>query len=373
MEERKIEIPCNRKVRDYNIANMKNLCGLSIGSAYELLRRNGTLPGAESVTMLKRITELVKLIDGFSFPKSVPVRAVDERHMWQFRERWKKHLQTIQNKLAGESKPVYLADAVNKVLTRRKSKIKCSRIHLMWHLDLQGEEHMKPEEIATAITKFGVSDWSQVRPLANNSKYVVTVGEDGAVEFDQEEFLRLVEFIYEVPSLKNPDGLIDKLKNDIKILQEFLRSCQSDPVTYDYHSVYNDILARLQTAPKQKTRKRPTITDAESSGIIQNEAQLPELADQMTAKETKYERLMGILKNKAGTDTYGLNAIADIENDARKACELPDIDFENMLTDVETTLASEPHVTAAFSVIRNAVRIHSQKTLLPGATLVKQE
>ena len=35
MEEKRIEIPCNKKVRDYTVNNLKKLCGLTVSRAYE--------------------------------------------------------------------------------------------------------------------------------------------------------------------------------------------------------------------------------------------------------------------------------------------------------------------------------------------------
>ena len=54
MEEMKIEIPCNRKVRDYTLSQLKTLTGLSISRAYELMRETGSLPVAESSNIMKR-------------------------------------------------------------------------------------------------------------------------------------------------------------------------------------------------------------------------------------------------------------------------------------------------------------------------------
>lgn len=255
MEEKRIEIPCNKKVRDYTVNNLKKLCGLTVSRAYEQFIERGTLSVEESTAPDIRIEQLIKLINRFTIPKSVPVRPVDKRHMEQFRERWKKHLESLAVNNAADSKPVYLIDAVNRILKRRKSRIRCTRIHLMWHLDLQGEDHMIPEEIATAITKFGLSDWSVVRPLAENSKYNIRISGNSTKEIEQEEFLKAIEFIYQVPNFHVDEGMKEKILNDIKVLQDFLKDNKEAPKTYDYDAVWKKYTAKLQTAPASRKRK----------------------------------------------------------------------------------------------------------------------
>ena len=255
MEEKRIEIPCNKKVRDYTINNLKKLFGLTVSHAYEQISEKGKLSVEGSNALDKRIEQLLKLIDKFTIPKSVPVRPVDKRHMQQFRERWEEHLKKLPSNDTAEAKPVYLIDAVNKILKRRKSNIQCTRIHMMWHLDLQGEQHMTPEEIATAITKFGVSDWSDVRPLVNNSNYLIRICGNGTNEIDQEEFLKSIEFIYQIPNYQVDESIKEKILNDIKVLQDFLKEKEEAPKTYDYKAVWEKYIAKLQTAPASRKRK----------------------------------------------------------------------------------------------------------------------
>ncbi len=255
MEEKRIKIPCNKKVRDYTINNLKKLCGLTVSRAYEQFIEKGAISVEESLAPDNRIEQLIKLINRFTIPKSVPVRPVDKRHMEQFRERWKKHLESLPVNNAADSKPVYLIDAVNRILKRRKSRIQCTRIHLMWHLDLQGEDHMLPEEIATAITKFGLSDWSDVRPLIDNSQYNIRISGNGTKEIEQEEFLKAIEFIYQIPNFHVDEGMKEKILNDIKVLQDFLKDKEKNPETYDYEAVWKKYTAKLQTAPASRKRK----------------------------------------------------------------------------------------------------------------------
>ena len=51
---KKIEIECNRKVRDYVCCQIKSLTGLSVGEAYELMKKDGCLPVTESANILKQ-------------------------------------------------------------------------------------------------------------------------------------------------------------------------------------------------------------------------------------------------------------------------------------------------------------------------------
>lgn len=253
MEKVKKKIPCNRKVREYTIRQLKDLTGLSISNVYELLKENGSLPVAESSDIIKRGRQLLKMIDSFKFPASIPIRLVDDRHMLQFRERWAKYLQEQLKKVVGASKPVSLVDEVNKMLKRRKSSITCTRVHLMWYLDMFGMENMTPESIAAAITKFGVSDWSKVQPLENNAKYTICLSSD-IDEIDPEEFTRMVEFIWAIPRPKIQDDMLEKLENDIKVMQEFNKLWESSPSTYDYKKIFEEYVSRLKTLPPSKKR-----------------------------------------------------------------------------------------------------------------------
>lgn len=250
---KKIEIACNRKVKKYTVNQVKSLTGLNVGQTYELLKKEGCLPVAEYANILKCGKKLKDMIDTFSFPASVPVRPVDERHLWQFTERWKKHLQELLDKLTSSSKPIYLADEVNKQLKKRKSSIQCSRVHLIWYLDLYGDEKISPETIAAAITKFGVSDWSKVQPLKNNAKYVLHLTDESA-EVDNDEFIRLVEFIWNIAKPKNQSNLIEMIQNDLKVLDDFRKLWESAPTTYDYKKIFEDYVSRLQTLPPSKKR-----------------------------------------------------------------------------------------------------------------------
>jgi len=250
---KKIEIECNRKVRDYVCSQVKLLTGLNVGQAYVLLKKDGCLPLAESANILKRGKKLMGMINAFKFPASIPVRPVDERHMWQFTERWKKHLQGILDKQVSASKPVYLVDEVNKQLKRRKSSIRCSRVHLIWYLDMYGDQDMRPEAIATALIKFGVTDWSNVQPLKENAKYAFTIADED-IDINRTEFIDLVEFIWVIPTPKAQKNIIEMIRNDIKVLDDFANLWKSAPITFDYKKMFEQYVSRLQTLPPSKKR-----------------------------------------------------------------------------------------------------------------------
>ena len=310
MEEMKIEIPCNRKVREYTTRQVKALTGLTVSRAYELLRETGSLPVNESSDVIKRGRQLLKLINTFKFPSSIPVRPVDDRHMWQFRERWAKYLQGQLDKVVGSSKPVYLVDEVNKQLKRRKSNITCIRIHLMWYLDVYGEDNMTPESIATAIIKFGVSDWSQVQPLVNNSKYSLVLAGD-VDNIDQEEFAQMVEFIWLVPKPKIQVDLLSKFENDIKVMQEFYKLWESSPTTYDYKKIFEEYVCRLQTLPPSKKRvSHRTVT--------------------------RYNEVISFLQDLTGGDYFAKKRIEERDESVRSFCKLSN--FDECFNDVKAAV-----------------------------------
>lgn len=325
MEEMKIEIPCNRKVRDYTVSQLKTLTGLSISRAYEQMRETGSLPVAESSNIMKRGKQLLKLVDSFKFPSSIPVRLVDERHMWQFRERWAKYLQGQFDKVVSASKPVYLVDEVNKQLKRRKSNITCTRIHLMWYLDMYGMESMAPESIATAIIKFGVSDWSQVQPLVNNSKYSLSLA-GGADNVDQEVFAQTIEFIWSVPKPKIQDDILAKLDNDIKVVQEFCKLWESAPTTYDYKKVIESYISRLQTLPpsKKKVSLKKEVDSESRSGVEEDRT------------VTRYNEVVSFLQDLTGGDYFAKKRIEERDEAVRSFCKLSN--FDECFNDVKAAV-----------------------------------
>ncbi len=325
MEEMKIEIPCNRKVREYTTRQVKALTGLTVSRAYELLRETGSLPVNESSDVIKRGRQLLKLINSFKFPSSIPVRPVDDRHMWQFRERWAKYLQGQLDKVVGSSKPVYLVDEVNKQLKRRKSNITCIRIHLMWYLDVYGEDNMTPESIATAIIKFGVSDWSQVQPLVNNSKYSLVLAGD-VDNIDQEEFAQMVEFIWLVPKPKIQDDLLSKFENDIKVMQEFYKLWESSPTTYDYKKIFEEYVCRLQTLPPSKKRvSLKKEVDIESRSGVEEDRTV-----------TRYNEVISFLQDLTGGDYFAKKRIEERDESVRSFCKLSN--FDECFNDVKAAV-----------------------------------
>ena len=325
MEEMKIEIPCNRKVREYTTRQVKALTGLTVSRAYELLRETGSLPVNESSDVIKRGRQLLKLINTFKFPSSIPVRPVDDRHMWQFRERWAKYLQGQLDKVVGSSKPVYLVDEVNKQLKRRKSNITCIRIHLMWYLDVYGEDNMTPESIATAIIKFGVSDWSQVQPLVNNSKYSLVLAGD-VDNIDQEEFAQMVEFIWLVPKPKIQVDLLSKFENDIKVMQEFYKLWESSPTTYDYKKIFEEYVCRLQTLPPSKKRvSLKKEVDIESRSGVEEDRTV-----------TRYNEVISFLQDLTGGDYFAKKRIEERDESVRSFCKLSN--FDECFNDVKAAV-----------------------------------
>ena len=301
---KKIEIECNRKVRDYVCSQVKLLTGLNVGQAYELLKKDGCLPLAESANILKRGKKLMGMINAFKFPASIPVRPVDERHMWQFTERWKKHLQVILDKQVSASKPVYLVDEVNKQLKRKKSSIRCSRVHLIWYLDTYGDQDMRPEAIATALIKFGVTDWSNVQPLKENAKYVFTIADED-IDVDQEEFIRLVEFIWDIPTPSTQKNLIEMIRNDIKVLDDFANLWKSAPITFDYKKVFEQYVSRLQTLPPSK-KKVSLQKESSSSPIPDN--------DEKSLREWNKDQILSYMEDLSRKVKFGEEDFANPKN-----------------------------------------------------------
>lgn len=320
---KKIEIACNRKVKNYTVNQVKSLTGLGVEKAYEMLKKENCLPVSESDNILKRGKKLMELIDSFKIPVSVPVRPVDERHIWQFTERWKKHLQGLIGKMVSASQPVYLVDEVNKQLKKRKSSIQCSRVQLMWYLDLYGDEKMSPETIAAAITKFGVTDWSKVQPLKNNAKYVLNLS-DESIEVNQDEFMRLMEFMWKISKPTNQNKLLEKIQNDLKVLDDFIKLWESAPITYDYKKVFDDYVSRLQTIPPHKKRV-----------LLKKENKIIELPE-----EKNYNLLKDFLTSIGNNSENDLSVIQENEEYIRAISQKEN--FNNIFSVIKYKISQSP-------------------------------
>ena len=214
--------------------------------------------------------------------------------------------------------PIYLVDEVNRQLRRRKSSIQCSRIQIIWYLDMYGEENMTPEAIATAIIKFGLVDWSQVQPLKENTKYVLNLTAETS-EVDQEEFTRLVEFIWSIPKPNTQRNLIEMIQNDIKVLNDFCKLWKSAPTTYNYKKVFLEYVSRLQTLPPSK-KKVSLQKESSSSPIPDN--------DEKSLREWNKDQILSYMEDLSRKVKFGEEDFANPKNQdkMREFAERDDFD-----------------------------------------------
>ena len=163
---------------------------------------------------------------------------------------------------------------------------------------------MTPEAIATAIIKFGLKDWSKVQPLKNNAKYIVTIFDDD-LEVDKEEFKHLVEFISDIPKSNTQNNLINKIQNDIKVLNDFCKLWESAPTTYDYKKVFEEYVSRLQTLPPSK-KKVSLKKESSSSPIPDN--------DEKSLRERNKDQILSYMEDLSRKVKFGEEDFANPKN-----------------------------------------------------------
>ena len=118
-------------------------------------------------------------------------------------------------------------------------------------------------------------------------------------------------------------------------------------ITQEYRDKYAEFCREFQTIPE--------------SALASLSQEPPFVQQQRKAADTKptatnYDKLLELLRKKAGTDATGCNAID--QNDAllMKFSKLPD--FEERFINLQKNLDESRYVTAVFSIMREAVNNH---------------
>ena len=217
-------------------------------------------------------------------------------------------------------------------------------------------------EYDPAIIKFGVSDWSKVQPLLNNSKYTLVLAGD-VDNIDQEEFAQTVEFIWSVPKPKIQNDILAKLDNDIKVVQEFCKLWESSPTTYDYKKIFEEYVCRLQTIPPSKKRVSLKKDCSKIGQAVEQEQQTAINTQEHSEAETdihkyRYASTLEYLMVKAGNDETAKLRIREKDAFIRAFCQLND--FDKYFQDVKDA-CEHPEVTYkasnALGLIEKYVRI----------------
>ena len=355
-----VHIKCNSVVKKFTMERARQL-GIDVGLAqlYLNLAKNGSTSCKRDARVVKLAEMLIKAIP--SIRPRIMLTVADVNELTQFITKWKIRV----SELIAERQyvPVYYEDIVNSLLLG-KSDIKCSRVHLEWCLSVLGPKNMKPGKIVDVILKHESKEWDELLPLANDDYYSVRLANNS--EEIQADFRKKIEFIYRlsVPSLT--DSIIDKLENDIKVVNEIKHLREKATTNYrEMIAEYLRAINNLQTVsptilPKKLIKKLegianlkenvPGTTDAEvkpKPKAVPNksdpsEEDMSDYPDEVPGEpgedEFNYEELMDYLAEKLKNDSSGMEKIKNAIDTVYAFCKLED--FANRFAQLRAIIDS---------------------------------
>ena len=105
-----VRIPCNKVVKEYTTANIKQLVyGCTLSELYEKLVSGEAVKTRRNVAALNLLQDLLGQIEGFAPP--VPVSNSDHKRIKQFLDKWKDKVTLLESQInALSTSPIYLRD-----------------------------------------------------------------------------------------------------------------------------------------------------------------------------------------------------------------------------------------------------------------------
>lgn len=347
-----VYIKCNSIVKKFTMERVRQL-GIDVGLAqlYINLSKEGSTTCKRDTNIVKLAEKLIKIIPGIR-PRILMTTA-DVNELTQFITKWKARVSELMVKR--QYTPIYYEDAVNSLLLG-KSDIKCSRIHLEWCLAVLGPKNMKPGKIVDVILKHESKEWDDLLPLAYDDCYSVRLADNS--EEIKSDFRKKIEFIYRlsVPSLT--DSIVDKLENDLKVVNEMKHL--REKATVNYHDMIKEYLvfiSRLQTVtssilPKKLMKKMEGIInqnedDTETSeNEIKTKSKISSVKSDRTEKGTTMiiteEEKASVTQDSTRKEDNDNTAIPTKLDNVDSSPIIDDILFEENMSDYPDEVPGEP-------------------------------
>ncbi len=241
-------IRCNNAVKSFSTVTLKRIANMTPSELYAQIRAGKGVISEKDKTLLDLCKSLRREMEGFI--PAAPMRNKHLQQMKSFISGWAREIDQYIKVLSKGTKPIYLCDEVTKILQQKGLKMTCTNIHLEWHLSLQGTKHMTPKEIADAIIDFDGTDWASIKHLKKDTHYNARLLEDTPKE--RARFVKIIEFIYDIPSAVQDKELATKINHDLTVLGDFNYWKTRSPKSYYYAEIYMDYVNQLQTAPTTK-------------------------------------------------------------------------------------------------------------------------
>lgn len=288
-------IPCNHRVKEYNVFNLQRIAAMTIGEVYDSVSQYGGIVTKKCAVCQGLLNTLIDKVP--MFKPSEPMSTDDQNKTAVFIMEWLTHLRKKLAEVSKPVKPVYLRDTVTQILQRQGHDITCENAMISWYLGQHKTRDLDPEKIAQAIIEHKGTEWAKVKPLVKDAEYNIRLTvpgadagigrqngqessghDDGAqakpvtgkrsyMKGRHQEILAVFEYIESFPSTPGIERLDEQLRHDLAIVKEVINWRQQATDDYSYREQFQFYLEQLQTIPDDiknisfatlddKTRKR---------------------------------------------------------------------------------------------------------------------
>lgn len=369
-----VSVSCSKIVYEFTKKKLQDLGGLSISGVYHMITEGKGIVLQRDKKALQQIEELIVSVDNFK--PSVPMTSNDALRIRTFVGKWKSELARVKKQLQRAGTPIYFQDEVAKVLKKKKSKVKFHEVMLEWYLSTFGGEDMTPENVADAVIRHDATDWTNTKPLAKDYQYNIRMA-DCRPEA-KSSVANTVQWIYEIKAGDVDKDLASHLANDLQVMKEFAKWRDKDPKDYEYRSVVQGFINRLQTIvpeiifegvetpQKENDIKQKNVVTEEATTVV---GPTTHQASTPSTDEARRE------SNRAKLQTY-LNELTRYDPEAQRrvneaAADIEEFsrfnDFDSQFDNLKTTVVSSPSPFKggyAVGVIRNKVENQHKKATI---------
>ena len=288
-------IPCNHRVKEYNVFNLQRIAAMTIGEVYDSVSQYGGIVTKKCAVCQGLLNTLIDKVP--MFKPSEPMSTDDQNKTAVFIMEWLTHLRKKLAEVSKPVKPVYLRDTVTQILQRQGHDITCENAMISWYLGQHKTRDLDPEKIAQAIIEHKGTEWAKVKPLVKDAEYNIRLtvpatdagnerkdgpensgNTDGAqakpvtgkrtyLKGRHQDILAVFEYIESFPSTPRIEQLDEQLRHDLAVVKEVVNWRQQATDDYSYREQFQFYLEQLQTIPDDikgisfatlddKTRKR---------------------------------------------------------------------------------------------------------------------
>ena len=270
-------IPCNHRVKEYNVFNLQRIAAMTIGEVYDSVSQSGGIVTKKCAVCKDLLESLIRQVP--MCKPSEPMSADDQSKTAVFIQRWLSHLNSKLDEVSKPVKPVYLRDAVTEILHQKGHDIKCENAMISWYLGQYKTKVLDPEKIAQAIIDHEGTEWSKMKPLVKDTEYNIRLNvpgtdagneqqksQEGLEQADgiqsqtlttkrtylkgrRQEILAVFEYIESFPSTPGIEQLDEKLRNDLAVVKQVINWRQQATNDYNYREQFQFYLEQLQMLP----------------------------------------------------------------------------------------------------------------------------